>query len=160
MSVVGYVTIEEANAYVASRYASVDADRLRWEGLSDDDKAVYLLRSVEAFEGLPFQGRKAVLTQTYAFPRYFGSREYYTDFDALSIPDDVKNAQVENALALSDGDTSSAQYEKMKLYGVTAYSISDFSETLSGGGTGHLGVTSSKASQMLQKYISGGYGIR
>ena len=67
---IGYVTLEQANEYVATHYISTDNLRVGWEMLTDEDKAALLLRSFETIELLPFAGRKAVPGQENAFPRF------------------------------------------------------------------------------------------
>lgn len=147
-----YVTAAEADTYVASHYISSDAARTRWEALSDGDKNVYLLQSVEALNQLPFHGKPYDITQENAFPRY--------PYD--TVPNEVKYAQIENAVKLSDATSAddSVLYEKLMLYGIKSYSIGNLSETLGGVGTVYPGVVSFKALKLLQKYLTGGYRIR
>ena len=66
---IGYVTVEEANEYVKEHYMSTDPARIRWDALTDGDKAVLLRTSFEAIELLPFSGHKSYKDQTTAFPR-------------------------------------------------------------------------------------------
>ena len=151
---IGYVTIAEADAYIAARYSSSDELLIGWQLLNDADKSVYLLRSVEALDGLPYRGKKTLETQLLAFPRYP---------DAV-VPQAVKSAQIENALKLSDpsSEADAAIYTKMKMYGVKSYSIGNLSETLGSGGgigSGNTDIPSDKALRLLQPFLSGGYRI-
>lgn len=141
----GYVTIAEADEYVSSRYSSTSDDRLRWEGLSDDDKAAFLMQSVDALDTLPYLYRKTDYAQPNAFPRR----------GEATVPVAVKNAQIENALKLSAEEDESA-YEKMALHGVKSYSIGNLSEQLSPGAT-RSGIVSLKALQLLKPFMSGGF---
>ena len=145
---VGYVTIAEADAYVESRYSSTSDDRARWEGLSEEDKEVFLMQSIDALDMLPYRFRKTSPSQPHAFPR-----KYET-----TVPVAVKHAQIENAIKLSSEEDNS-QYEKMALLGVESYSIGNLSEKLSPGATRPVGVVSLKALKLLTPYLSGGYRI-
>lgn len=153
---VGYVTLEEADTYVATHYVEDSDERTCWEDLDDSDKNVLLLVSYEAIERLPFPGRKTIASQDSSFPRY-PSRE---------IPKDIKYAQIENALALSDSTSSedTKQYERLWNAGVSSYSIGNLSETIGQASAGlatlsQSGVDSPKAKKLLLPYLSGGYRI-
>lgn len=145
---IGYVTVLEADNYIESRYASTNPDRLRWDALTDEDKAVYLTQSVDAIDLLPFLYRKTDVTQVHAFPRK----------GSTVVPAAVKHAQVENALKLSK-DLDTSDYEDMELRGVKSYSIGDLSETLSTGIKTPAGIATTKVLQLLRPYLSGGYRI-
>lgn len=152
-----YVDVAYADDYVATHFLSTDPLRTGWEGLTTQDKEVLLQRSFEAIESLPFAGRKSDPSQPNAFPRC----------PYEEIPDAVKNAQVENAVSLSDSTTSedAAFYEKLWQYGVSSYSIGDLSEHTSSGSWGRSsnsisGLASARAIKLLQPYVSGGYRIR
>lgn len=151
---IGYVTVAEADAYITARYVSTDAARIRWNDLEEADKEAYLLRSVEALDQLPFHGRRAVLTQLNAFPRY----------PSTVVPESVKAAQVENALKLTDtsGDADVELYSKMRMFGVKSYSIGNLSETLGAPTTSVMlspDFVSEKAYRLVSRYIYGGYRI-
>ena len=152
-----YVDVAYADAYVTTHFLSTDNLRLNWETLSDDDKEVLLQRSFEAIESLPFSGRKSDPSQPNAFPRC-----PYTE-----VPSAVKNAQVENAVSLSDSSISedAAFYEKLWQFGVESYSIGNLSEKTSSGAWGRgstaaHGIVSARAANLLQPYLSGGFKIR
>lgn len=152
MGTVGYVTTAEAGEYIAARYTSDDPKRLAWEALDDTDKSVYLLRSVEAINGLPFPGRPTLVTQQYAFPRWPDE----------TVPSAVKFAQIENALSLSNPTESAEaeEYALMRMYGIESVTIGHYSEKLSNKvDTRGIGITSGKAMQLLQPLLRGGYRI-
>ena len=117
-----YVTIEEANVYIQNNLLSTDPLRISWESLLDEDKQVLLNRSAAAINSLPFTGRKMNVNQENAFPRYPNT----------DVPDDVKAAQIENALTSSDETQSEdAQlYQKMWAYGISSYRIGNLSESI------------------------------
>jgi hypothetical protein len=148
---VGYVTLEEANTYIAQRYASANADRLRWESLGSNDRSAYLQQSFDAIENLVYPGRPLSVEQTTAFPRSW----------ELAVSDKVKYAQIENALKLSD-DLDTEDYNRMRLLGITRYSIGDLSETLSPGtqsNTAAAGIVSMKTMNYLKPYLYGGFRV-
>ena len=114
-------------------------------------------RSFEAIESLPFSGHKLDPLQPNAFPRC----------PQVEVPTAIKNAQVENAVSLSDSSTSedAAFYEKLWQFGVESYSIGNLSEKTSSGAWGRgsttaHGIVSARASNLLQPYLHGGYEIR
>lgn len=157
MADIGYVDLAYADNYVNTHFLSTDELRETWEGLDDIDKEILLRRSFESLENLPFSGKKFDPKQPHAFPRY----------PCEEVPEAIKNAQVENAVSLSDSATSgdAAFYEKLWQYGVESYSIGNLSERTSQGTWGRnitatSGLASAKATQMLQPFISGGYCIR
>ena len=154
MSLIGYVTLEEANEYIETHYLSTDDLRIGWESLPDEDKVVLLTKSFQALELLPFSGRKLKPSQSNAFPRW----------PHQEVPVAIKWAQIENALAKSD--TSNAEdakfYERLWMYGVESYSIGNLSERTSTGsysvnGAQATGVTSAIADRLLRPYLGGGY---
>lgn len=154
-----YVTIEEANVYIQNNLLSTDPLRISWESLLDEDKQVLLNRSAAAINSLPFTGRKMNVNQENAFPRYPNT----------DVPDDVKVAQIENALTSSDETQSEdAQlYQKMWAYGISSYRIGNLSESI-GTASGNAGFSTSMlrsgvvsviAQNILSKYLGGGYCI-
>lgn len=155
-----YVDVSYADEYISKHFLSTDELRIGWEELTEEDKEVLLQRSFEAIECLPFPGRKTDPKQTTAFPRC-----PYTE-----VPEAIKNAQVENAITLSDSSTSedTAFYQKLWQFGVESYSIGNLSERTSSGawgrGTGagsvSSGIVSARATQLLQPFLSGSYDIR
>lgn len=180
MSTIGYVTADEADIYIGLHYASLNADRVRWEALDDADKDIYLLQSVEAIDALPFQGRKYQTTeesQALAFPRVFKCPygyyhncldfgcNYECGYEYLSatptVPTVVKYAQIENALKLS-AEIDISQYDEMRLQGVTSYTIGNLSESLKdlgSSGMTYTDIVSYRALKLLKSYLMGGYSI-
>lgn len=153
MNLIGYVTLLEADEYVTTHFVSTDTLRTSWESLTDADRAVLLLKSFEAMEMLPFTGCKSERGQIAAFPR----------FPLKIVPEAVKSAQVENAIALSDGDAveDAGFYEKLWQFGVESYGIGNLSESTSNGNWGHGSqkLVSVQAVKLLQPYLNGGYCI-
>lgn len=154
MSLIGYVALEEADAYVNTHYLTTDNLRVSWFSLSDEDKVVLLTRSFQTIELLPFAGRKLDPSQSNAFPRW----------PHKEVPEAIKWAQVENAVAKSDAsnEEDAQHYEKLWTYGVESYSIGNLTEHVSSGtyglrGAQATGVTSATAERLLRPYLGGGY---
>lgn len=146
-----YVTLAEANTYVLSYYISTDPFRINWELLSDDDKTILLNRAMSTIERQPFTGTKTRLDQVLAFPR----------FPLETVPREIQNAQIEEAIALGDPSTAAEQqrYTAMYNWGVSSYSIGNLSESLSTGGWGIGALASSTATSFLTPFLQGGYRI-
>ena len=92
MDLIGYVTLQEADDYVAAHYLPADALRQSWNELFDEERAILLTKSFQVLELLPFAGRKFDPKQPNAFPRW----------PQQEVPEAIKWAQIENALAKSD----------------------------------------------------------
>ena len=154
MSLIGYVTLVEADEYVTTHYLTTDDLRLDWESLSDEDKIALLTKSFQALELLPFAGRKFKSGQPNAFPRW----------PHQEVPEAIKWAQIENAVVKSDAsnEEDAKFYERLWMYGVESYSIGNLSERTSTGsysvsGAQSTGVTSAIADRLLRPYLGGGY---
>lgn len=153
--VVGYVTLEEANGYVADHFMSSNVARVAWESLSDADKMVLLRNSYRAIEMLPFRGRKTNAAQPSAFPRW----------PSTDVPDQIKNAQIANAIVLSDESSreDAEYYDKLRTYGVKAYHVGNLSETLNTSAestsASTQGIYSQEALRLLGPWLGGGFKI-
>ena len=150
-----YVTIAEADAYIAAHYLPTDPLRVAWESLIDEYKQVLLTRSYDAIEMLPLRGRKASCGQQTAFPRW----------PDTAVPECVKSAQIENALELGNPSEEAEEYMRMRQLGVTEYKIGNLSEKLGGGSADSnlmlsSGIVSFKAMQLLRPFLSGPFNIR
>lgn len=155
---IGYVTLEQANTYIATHYISTDPLRVAWGELDDADKAALLLKSFETIELLPFTGRKAEIGQPNAFPRW----------PSQEVPNQIISAQIENALSLSDTSATdeAAHYGRLWQFGVNSYSIGDLSEHISEGAwssgstsSAASGIVSIVATRLLKPFLIGSYRI-
>lgn len=150
-----YTTVEEANVYVGSYYVSTDDVRVSWEGLTDDDKQALLNKAYSVINSLPLRGCKSSVDQEGAFPRCGDT----------VVPLRVKYAEVELALALNDDELTTAvqEYKRKADYGISSYSIGNFSETLlSYAGSSvqlEYGLISTEAQRYLLPWLNGGYSI-
>lgn len=157
---IGYVTLEEANAYVETHYLETEDARTNWEDLEDESKEILLRKSFECIDSLIFTGRKTFPDQSTSFPR----------FPETEVSQKIKFAQIENALSLSDDSVQeeSSFYSKLKSFGIQSYSIGNLSETFGSVSAGadsasttltSKGIVSTKAQQYLLPYMYGGFRI-
>lgn len=155
---IGYVTLDQANEYIATHYISTDSLRTTWEGLSSADKSALLLKSFDTIELLPFAGRKLVPGQANAFPR----------FPDQEVPRSIVAAQIEEALSSADTAASeeAAHYGRLWQFGVQSYSIGNLSEHISEGAwssgnlsTASSGLVSIVATRLLKPFLMGSYRV-
>lgn len=115
-----YATLAEADDYVAAYNNKYAPLRVIWSVLDNEEKESYLRNSLTEIEALPFVGRKYLATQKLAFPRVkTDAASSYCRHplmaiwvqDYSEIPQEVKDAQVENALAMI-GKECMAQTDK------------------------------------------------
>lgn len=154
--VVGYVTLEEANEYVANHFMSLNMTRVAWESLSDADKMVLLRNSYRAIEMLQFRGRKTDATQPSAFPRW----------PSTVVPSPIKEAQIANAIVLADESSQDdvEYYDRLRTFGIKSYHIGNLSEALnspveSSSASSYHGIYSQKAMRLLSPWLGGGFKI-
>lgn len=106
-----YITVAEADAYIAANYAEYDDLAVVWGVLSEHDKEAYLRASLGQIEALVLYGRPYSREQALQFPR----RDCFKA--GPDIPSEVKEAQAENALALLNKDLKARSDEQMKTLG-------------------------------------------
>ena len=94
-----YISIAEADEIIAKTYSDNDTLANYWLCAEDDDKAGYLLASMDEIEAQPMRGRKYYIYQKLSFPR-FGVGNFFDMF----VHENVKKAQAINALALLNKD--------------------------------------------------------
>lgn len=152
-----YITLAEANEYVSKYYTSTDPLRVQWEALSEGDCEVLLRQSFEQINGLPFAGRPTNPKQLLPFPR----GDHFTAQDMQQ----VKYAQAEQSLAISDPVASQETEDRIKLRraGVVQYTIGDLSEKFQDGlpeeSNANFFGMSIKAYKYLKKWLQGGYRV-
>lgn len=148
-----YVTVDEADTYISTHYVSSSAEQQRWSGLSVNDKTAYLLNALAHIERLPIKGRKAVYWQPLAFPRLL-------DIYDIAVPVNVKAAQIELALWLSDTAKQAEQAKRQDLQrqGVVSFGIGDLSENYGGVRiSNNAALRCEKVQLLLLNEMSGGY---
>ena len=152
-----YITIAEANDYVNKYFLTTDPLRVQWDALPENDKEVYLRRSFDQINQLPFTGAPKSPCQTLPFPRK-------CNFTAQDMQN-VKYAQAEQAIALSDTVAAQETVDRIKLRraGVVQYTIGDLSEKFQSGLPSESNATffglAERAYKLLSKWLSGGYRV-
>ena len=131
-----YVTNEEASEYVKAYYPTEHPMYSLWFSLSEKDQNIALIKSTLNLEQLSYVGVKTSTDQVLSFPRYTKLGQRTTPI----VPPEVKAAQVENALYISDPDSYSKEsiedeafYRNLRSWGITNYKIGNVSETLGAG---------------------------
>ncbi len=163
-----YISLVDADTYVAAHYASSDAKYMAWTALTDADCEVYLRRAALIIDRQPIVGVRAVETQTMAFPRaiystYTGGLDWGTislDYSGSwylqsSVPSAVTYAQVEIALQECVGVPARAAAQRD---GVTSITLGKIHETYAMG-VKTQDISSYEARQLLKPYIAGSVGI-
>lgn len=168
-----YITLANADTYVENNYVSTDTTRTTWEALSDSDKELYLKKATKRIDRLMLNGVKAVSTQTLEFPRAIWTDTYRNEYPNLNVildgnwyiesevSDNVKNAQVEEALSLlTEGSTANERIQ-LQQQGVKSFKIGNFSESLKGLSSNYnsTSLLSAEGNQLLKTYIAGGVPI-
>lgn len=92
-----YMTMDEVNEYINSNYASATPERKAWEALSDDDKAVTIIKSTRLVDrdSMLYVGRKVDKFQKMQFPRDVPS---LCGVHTLNCPDEIKEGIILIAL--------------------------------------------------------------
>ena len=110
MLVVGtnsYVTLNEANEYIDTHYGDTNDLACYWRVLGDTSQERWLLKSIQQLENVVLTGIKEKQDQPLAFPRVRCYKEF-------TVPQEVKDAQVENALGLFKKELSGVSTKQLK----------------------------------------------
>lgn len=150
-----YVTLADANGYITERFRSTDPARLRWGGIEEADKEILLRQACAELEGLAYQGRKAVAGQPLAFPRIWHSGLVLPS----AVPPEVRQAQIELALWLSDGDARTEETARagLRAQGVASFSLGDLSEAYTPGAAPAGARLCPQAARLLRGWLTGGF---
>lgn len=104
-----YVTLDEANQYVKEYYKEFDNLAVIWNVADDSEKEIYLKNSAYEIDNLLIVGVIFDKNQQMQFPR----RECFKE--GPEVPSEVKDAQIENALAIMSKSVSARSDEQMKI---------------------------------------------
>lgn len=91
-----YITIAEADDII-SRLCVLDSSTAYWDALEDDQKTAFLEQSYREIELTPKVGHKVHPYQAQEYPR---RANFLRVEDIYAIPQEIKEAQAVNALAL------------------------------------------------------------
>ncbi len=168
-----YATILFADDYIENHFSPFYPLRVHFSVLTDIEKGSYLKASLQEIERLPFIGRKRLVNQPLAFPRLRSgnsnlSPTYMSMFigENISIPECIKEAQVENALGILLKEISSVsdkQFMTMQSLGSiknTKYNKREagdlgFGENLTGMTVKKCPIASAKAYALLRDWLGG-----
>lgn len=104
-----YVSVAEADAYVQNYYNEFENLRVIWEVLPVGSKETYLKQSAFEIDEQLMVGIIFDKAQEMQFPR----KECYKE--GPQVPSEVKDAQIENALAIMKESVSARSDEQMKI---------------------------------------------
>lgn len=112
-----YLLLADADAYVADKVA-VDTLSTAWDALSNDDKALYLIRATEFLDGLvSWFGDRYSADQPLKWPRINVTIEgLYRDYGLTTFPVKVTYATVEMALFLMEQSNATSEANDNALY--------------------------------------------
>lgn len=148
-----YVTIDEANEYISGKVYATD-----WETSDTSTKEKALKEACRKINRLQFKGQKVDTGQVLEFPRRMpvlgriGAIGFMTGEE---VPDEVKAAQCEEALAiLKYGNSARTKAQEQNIVSVK---IGDVSETYKGR-VGRL--MSHEAYELMKSFIAGSVAIK
>jgi len=157
-TIVATPSATNANSYItatdAGTYFSTRLNTTAWDNASTGDRAKALLMACRAIEKYRFfaRGGVAVVGQALKFPRLYDTDASGT----IIIPQRVKDAQCEEALALLARGTEQDKRRALQAAGVTSFSVDGLSETY--GSNGAAAATepliSAEARALLVGYVT------
>ncbi len=145
-----YVTLDEAESYFVERWRSN-----AWSDANDADKEKALLTACRHLERLRYwEGNRSAFTdprQRLCFPRVID-----TDIaGAYVVPQAVKDAQCEEALALLSTGAEHERRRALQASGVKSFAVDGLSESYDSGADRHV-LLSAEARSLLSGYLSKG----
>ena len=168
-----YISLADANTYVSDNYPTTVTEYTSWDALSDANKELYLKRAQRKIDRQFLRGVKAVSTQTLEFPRAI--RLDYTNISQYpettvrqddnwvvetSVANNVKYAQVEEALYEIINSATANKRLQLQAQGVKSFRLGNLSETFKDGATGSSEqLRSLEARDLLRYYMVGGVPI-
>jgi hypothetical protein len=165
-----YVTLDEADAYMANRVGMA-----AWDDANAYERSAALLMAARRVDSLRFRGIKYDEEQTMQFPRVMWGQgqtrysEEHERYSAMSnvagwigddvVPQAVKDAQCEEALAIVATADEDVDRISMQAQGVTAVRIGEFSESYGNVSGSSLSssaiIRSSDALSFLKPWLAG-----
>ena len=140
-----YVTLSEAEEYIANNHLSTSELVVKWNGLSDFDKEVMLRTSCRDINNLKFDGKRSKVGQLLEFPRVLSypvgmSYRLFTgqlvdnglvdgDYSNDGGISKAKEAQVENAVYHCFLDDTVNKQAGINIKGITSKNAGPISES-------------------------------
>lgn len=111
-----YMTLEEANNFIATRFVSSDPVRKFWEQLSEEDKVVIIITTTERYDtnSMLYRGNKVMITQPLQFPRIDTYKQI------VECPDRVKVGLL--LQGIRDTASLNSEIEQMREMGIHSFS--------------------------------------
>ncbi len=149
-----YITVEYADEYISGHYRAGSTDRNRWEALGKEERENFLKAACEELERVKWHGRVVRRDQLLSFPRL-----PYQDQTAEEAPENIKKAQAELALWLSDeqGQEDLRQRKQIRLQGVKSVSIGSLSMSFAEGTKSEFALVCPAVVGLIAPYLNGGY---
>jgi len=172
-----YISVVDADLYMANSYVSTSTELVTWNALSDGDKEIHLKNATKRIDRQIIRGIKAVDSQTLEFPRAIkGNCNYYYDTNVTGVNVNkyygyvveeevaqcVKDAQVEEAMTLSVEGTSLSSRSKLQQQGVKEFTLGDLTEKYGTGLSSSYNSTqfiSNTAKELMKYYLAGSVSI-
>ncbi len=107
-----YVSVAEADKFIEDYYPEYDDLVITWGVLTEKEKRSYLYTSLQQMEALVLQGKPLKKDQPLQFPRV-NCYKPATKENGFAVPDEVKEAQIDNALELLNADLGARSDEQM-----------------------------------------------
>lgn len=167
-----YISVATADIYVNDNYPSTATEYSSWNALAIKDKSVYLKKACKKIDRQILRGIKIIGTQILEFPRAIHSdyRNYnypnttvrYTEDWVVEqeVAQTVKDAQVEEAIALLIQGSTSNKRSELQAQNVKSYSLGNISETFIPNNTSGTRLLSTEAKELLRPYLLGSVVIR
>ena len=141
-----YISVSDADTYFSKRYNGES-----WSNFTTGDKERLLTTATHKIDRLNLKGQKKVYTQTLSFPRVYTIRDNYNGFNIDTVPDNVKYAVCEEALAMTN--TELTKRKELQDQGVTSFSLGSLSESYQGRSSNPL--LSKEATEYLKGWLLG-----
>lgn len=147
-----YITLEYAESYMATASEEV---RTAWESLDDTAKEAILKKSAAQIDNIIYTGQRKYVGQTMAFPRTKGVQIESSDL-TVGIPENVRIAQIENAMFLLDTKSSNqlAKARQRARAGITKFELADWKETYGGTTYSVYDETNKLANEQVLVYLN------
>jgi hypothetical protein len=162
-----YISQTDATTYVGANYPTTSSEYIAWVALSTGDKDLYLKKACKRIDRQVLKGVKAIETQTLEFPRALRTDYYSENYETTSIRHNedwiveqavaqtVKDAQVEEALALLTKGTEFSKRAELQAQGVKSFSLGSLSESYSKGAVSGTQLLSQEAKELMRYYLNG-----
>ena len=158
-----YSDVETADKYIESVYYKYHPLRVHWSVLTDDEKEMYLKKSLVQIEKLLFRGQKFYYRQKLMFPRfdpqskysgYYSGSYIFRPMYSSEIPEEVCMAQVENAIGIILNEINSISLRQAKTM-QTLGAMRDIKNNTSQPVTSNIPIVSERAYEMLRGWLGG-----